>query len=136
VGRRVRLTHVIHREYARDDAYLPRWLLEGLACYNEFAGKDRREGLVKSALASGRMIPLGQLTSVRGRRRGASVSLFYAESLVLVEFIVDRFGHDGLVRLHDKLRKEREFHKLVKRTFKMDMEEFERQWLDYIRTKE
>ena len=130
------LTHVIHREYARDDAYLPLWLLEGLACYNEFAGKDHREAIAKGALASGHLIPLGRLTASRGYPHGADISLFYAESLMLVEFIIDRFGHDGLVTLHKKLRKEYEFHKLVKRAFKMDMEEFERHWLDYIRTKE
>ncbi len=130
------LTHIIHREYARDDAYLPLWLLEGLACYNEFSGKETRFGLVKRALASGRMIPLGSLAAFRAYPRGDAVNLFYAESLMLVEFIMDRFGHEGLVRLHKKLRKVEEFDKLVKRTFKMDVEEFERQWLDYIKTNE
>jgi hypothetical protein len=128
------LTHVIHREYAREDTVLPLWLLEGLACYNEFTGKEYRYGVVKSALAQNALIPLKQLTALR-YYPGASTSLFYAESLMLVEFIMDRFGHDGLVTLHKKLRNEEEFDKLVKRAFKMDFEEFERQWLDYLKTK-
>jgi tetratricopeptide (TPR) repeat protein len=129
------LTHVIHREYADRDAYLPLWLLEGLACYNEFTGKEQRLGLVKSALTSGRLIPLEHLTAFETYPRGEEVvDLFYAESLALVEFIIERFGHDGLVRLHKKLKSVDEFDKLVKRTFKMDVEEFERQWLEYIRT--
>ena len=130
------LTHVIHHEYADEDAHLPLWLLEGLACYNEFGGKERRIGRVKSALASDKLIPLEHLTAFRSYPRGddEAVSLFYAESLVLVEFIMERFGHKGLVRLHKKLERVDEFDKVVKRAFRMDVEEFERQWLDYIKT--
>ena len=129
------LTHVIHREYVREDTHLPRWLLEGLACANEFSGKDRRFGLAQSALATNRLIPLSRLTAFGSYPHGATVSLFYAESLTLVEFILDRFGHEGLAQLHKKLRGTEEFDKLVKRAFEMEFDEFEREWLDYIRTR-
>jgi len=69
-------------------------------------------------------------------RNSGEIDLFYAESLALVEFIFDRFGHEGLVRLHKKLRKTDEFDKLVKRAFKMKVDEFEREWLEYVRTAE
>lgn len=128
------LTHVIHREYVREGTPLPLWLLEGLACANEFAGKDRRFGMARSALATGKLIPLNHLTAFRNYPRGEAVGLYYAESLTLVEFILDRFGHEGLAQLHKKLRGTEEFDKLVKRAFKMDYDEFERDWLEYVRT--
>jgi hypothetical protein len=128
------LTHIIHREYVREDTFLPLWLLEGLACANEFSGKDRRRALVRDALAADRLIPLDNLTAYRDYPRGAEGQLFYSESLMLVEFILDRFGHEGLAALHKRLRKETEFDKLVKHAFKTDAEDFERQWLEYIRT--
>ena len=128
------LTHVIHREYVREDTFLPLWLLEGLACANEFSGKERLYALVRDALASDRLIPLGHLTAYRDYPGGAQAHLFYAESLMLVEFILDRFGHEGLAALHKRLRKETEFDKLVRHAFKTDAEDFERQWLEYIRT--
>ncbi|MBN1917888.1 MAG: hypothetical protein JW889_08270 [Verrucomicrobia bacterium] len=126
------LTHIVHREVVRDDTFLPLWLLEGLACANEFSGKETRYTLVRGAQASARLIPLTQLTAYRSYPRGAKVDLFYAESLTVVEFILDRFGHEGLAELHKRLRRETEFDKLVKRVFKMDVEDFERQWLEYI----
>jgi hypothetical protein len=129
------LTHVIHREYVREDTHLALWLLEGLACANEFSGKENRFGLVRSALASNRLIPLSRLTAFRSYPRGEALSLFYAESLTLVEFILERFGHKGLAELHKKLRSIEEFDKLVQRALKMEPDEFERQWLEYIRTR-
>jgi tetratricopeptide (TPR) repeat protein len=129
------LTHVIHREYVREDTYLPLWLLEGLACANQFSGKEVDYALVRNAVASGRLIPLAQLTAYRDYPGGSQVNLFYAESLTLVEFILDRFGHEGLAALHKRLRKDTEFDKLVKRAFKMEPEDFEREWLEYVRTK-
>jgi tetratricopeptide (TPR) repeat protein len=128
------LTHVIHREYAREDTPLPLWLLEGLACANEFTGKDQRFGLARSALATGKFIPLSHLTAFRSYPRGEAVALFYAESLALVEFILDRFGHEGLAQLHKKLRGTEDFDKLVKRAFKIEPDAFEREWLEYVRT--
>ncbi len=132
------LTHVIHREYAGDeDVHLPLWLLEGLACHNQFAGKGQLLGLARGAVDSPHFIQLGRLTALRNYpRNSGEIDLFYAESLALVEFIFDRFGHEGLVRLHKKLRKTDEFDKLVKRAFKMKVDEFEREWLEYVRTAE
>ena len=37
------------------------------------------------------------------------------------------------MRLHKKLRNEDEFDKLVKRAFKMKVDEFEREWLEFIK---
>jgi len=130
------LTHVIHREYAGDeDVHLPLWLLEGLACHNQFAGKENLVALARSAVDSPHFIRLGRLTAMQNYPRNQTeINLFYAESLVLVEFIFDRFGHEGLVRLHKKLRYEDEFDKLIKRTFKMKVDEFENEWLKYVRT--
>lgn len=130
------LTHVIHREYAGDeDVYLPLWLLEGLACANQFAGKGHLLELARGAVGSPHFIQLGRLTALQNYpRQSGEIDLFYAESLTLVEFIIERFGHDGLVRLHKKLRSTDEFDKLVKRAFRMKVDEFEREWLAFIRT--
>ena len=130
------LTHVIHREYVRDDTLLPLWLLEGLAVHNEFAKKEEKHDMVRAALASGHLIPLNRLTAFTSYPGGGSTALFYAESLVLVEFILDRFGNTGLANIHKKLRKAEEFEKVVKRALKLKIEEFEAQWHEYIRTKQ
>jgi hypothetical protein len=93
------LTHIVFAD-ATDNPYHqpPRWLNEGLAVYlsDGYGVGDRAQ--VAGAAANGTLIPLtgiGGLFPTTYER----FSLAYAESVSSVDFFIDTYGRDTLVRL-------------------------------------
>jgi tetratricopeptide (TPR) repeat protein len=88
------------------DLKLPRWLHEGLACYHEPELKKRyyERRLVE---ASGRrqLIPVARLLTLQAYPQGDQVSVFYAESLAVVNELVSRRGLETLVKFSRLLSK-------------------------------
>ena len=93
------LTHMVFAD-ATDNPYRqpPRWLNEGLAVYlaEGYGVGDRAQ--VADAAASGALTPLAAIAGLFPTTYD-SFSLAYAQSVSAVDFFIDTYGQDALVRL-------------------------------------
>jgi hypothetical protein len=93
------ISHVVlyqatHNPYAGP----PTWLDEGLAVHNQEVPDEEYPLLVEEAAREGRLIPLRALSAPFPSDPDLAV-LSYAESNSIVEFILDRYGPEGLSAL-------------------------------------
>jgi Peptidase MA superfamily len=93
------LTHMVFAD-ATDNPYRqpPRWLNEGLAVYlaEGYGVGDRAQ--VADAAGSGALTPLSAIAGLFPTSYD-SFSLAYAQSVSAVDFFIDTYGQDALVRL-------------------------------------
>jgi hypothetical protein len=93
------LTHMVFSD-ATDNPYRqpPRWLNEGLAVYlaEGYGVGDRAQ--VADAAGRGDLTPLSAIAGLFPTSYDA-FSLAYAQSVSAVDFFIDRYGQDALVRL-------------------------------------
>jgi hypothetical protein len=85
--------HIIFRE-AIGDRYVPLWVEEGVAQYMEQAKRLGSEKTVLDAISNDTFISLEKLSLIDGNtlRQYGDVSLFYAESVNVVTFLIEKFG--------------------------------------------
>lgn len=83
---------------------IPRWLSEGISVYEE-RQRDPRWGLsmnaqFRSMILEGKLTPLSQLSSAFiGPRSEFELQFGYFESMLAVEYLVQRFGHAALLQI-------------------------------------
>jgi hypothetical protein len=84
------LGHIVFRDHLGSKAVVPLWLSEGVAMYQEEGGRIGADDEVRSAINSGRFIPLKDLSYVvlDGNSNQAFVELFYAEAASVVNFLL------------------------------------------------
>jgi hypothetical protein len=99
------LGHIIFREVIGARA-VPLWLEEGVASYLEVAKRFGSEQMVMSALQGNTFISLTDLSRIDGHalRSGGNVELFYAESISVIKYLLEKFGVDRFNRLCEKIR--------------------------------
>lgn len=93
------LFHAFLSEYIRGP--LPGWLNEGLAQWSEVSGADLDRDVRGARLRweESDPIPLDELSGTLSQLGGESrISLAYAQSLVLTEYLIVRFGEIGTAR--------------------------------------
>jgi hypothetical protein len=88
------LGHIIFQEFSNYNPTIPRWLDEGVACNQELAQRWGSRKEVLDALLADTFIPLELLNNSPKLdfTNHQIVSLFYAESASLVNFLIERFG--------------------------------------------
>ncbi len=116
----------------------PRWLREGVAQYVEETRERRQfKRIIQRALYKGRLIPLSTLfSSVSYPRSKASRRIFYAESIGVVEFFVQRhpFGQHKFYSFLKELRDGKTLEKSLWWAFPYgDVSELEKRWLAWVR---
>jgi len=94
------LTHVIHGEYLDGVERAPLWLKEGLAVHHQFNNKSYYYLVVQRAINSGNDITLEELTEYQKYPSEKEIDFFYAASLTLVEFIIEKYGIDEFAKLN------------------------------------
>ncbi|HAJ57029.1 MAG TPA: hypothetical protein DCL35_04590 [Candidatus Omnitrophica bacterium] len=87
--------HIIFREVIGGSRRVPLWLEEGVASYLEQAKRIGSEKLILEAMENKTFIPLKELGSIdaHGLRQRSDVTLFYAEAVNIVNFLIERFGN-------------------------------------------
>lgn len=100
------LGHIIFREFVGFKARVPSWFEEGVAMYQEKAKRWGSHDTVRKAIEDGTFKPLSELSLMSLRRRPdkARITLFYAESASVVNFMINEFGKQKFVRLCRKLK--------------------------------
>jgi Peptidase MA superfamily len=134
------LTHIIFREYVGQNT-LPLWLDEGVATYMEdkYAGGHYKRYLknIKKKISDNTFIPIDELTQLNGLALGAKpkdyVTLFYAQSYSVVNFIITKYGRHNFSRFFSYVREGMPLKKALARVY-FDFREFEkleRLWKKY-----
>ncbi|MEK7849992.1 MAG: peptidase MA family metallohydrolase [Candidatus Omnitrophota bacterium] len=99
------LGHIIFREVigGRD---VPLWLEEGVASYLEQAKRFGSDKIVLDAIDNKSFIPLKELTQIDAfaLRQRPDINLFYAESVNIISYLIDKFGSEAFNDFCKKLK--------------------------------
>jgi hypothetical protein len=129
------LSHLIFREFTGLGSDVPLWLDEGVAQLQE---KDRKESglLLKEAALKGKLIPLSKLMLVRPEQLdGMGPAIFYAQSLSLVEFIVDKYGATSFRKFCGKLKSGKSVNDALRFTYPASIRnitDLQQAWLKHL----
>lgn len=110
---------------------IPRWLDEGFAMYaaREWGFRDRAELFI--AVITDNLIPLGAIGAVNTFSE-RKAQLAYQESALAVQYILRRYGRDGLHALLDRLRVTGSINQACNDAFGISAARFEQDWLDWL----
>ena len=130
------LAHLILHRYIPDDA-LPRWLDEGVAQWvsggtAEIALMEGTGPRVKQAVLSRRWVSFRSLAGPFPTDDPA-LSLAYEQSRSFVEFIVQRYGSAGLLRILNGLRYGKGIEAAVDGALSVSFGELEAAWRDHLK---
>jgi hypothetical protein len=130
IGRMIphELSHVVlyqatHNPYKAN----PNWLEEGIAVHNEEVLDTGLLLLVEETAREDALIPLGALSASFPSDPDMAI-LSYAESLSVVEFILARYGEEGLSALVDVFAEGETAEAGVQRALGISLEELEALW--------
>ena len=127
------LAHLILHRHIPEGA-LPRWLDEGVAQWvsggvAEIALMEGAGPRLKQAVLSGRWVPFNSLAGPFPADDPA-LSLAYEQSRSFVEFIVLRYGSEGLLRILGGLRDGKRIEAAVEDAVSVSFGELEADWRD------
>ena len=129
------LSHLIFREFTGLGSDVPLWLDEGVAQLQE---KDRKKSgpLLKEAALKGTLIPLSKLMLVRPEQLdGMGPAIFYAQSVSLVEFIVDKYGATSFRKFCGKLKAGKSVNDALRFTYPASIRnitDLQKAWLKHL----
>ncbi|KPJ52372.1 hypothetical protein AMJ39_08050 [candidate division TA06 bacterium DG_24] len=126
------LSHIMVGELL-GDGWAPRWLDEGVAMFESGELRWNDNIRLAYALLANSVIPLSELEMGFPADEGKA-SLAYAESKVAVEYLVDRFGYEGLIALLGALARGDEVRAAFSRSLGLSYRAFEKDWLVYLRS--
>jgi hypothetical protein len=123
------LCHLLLHQYVKER--LSRWLEEGLCQWvsngmDEIIMNQNRSLLIEAAL-SNKFIPLRMLRH-RFPRSEKSLILAYEESKNFVEYIVRRFGKEGLMAVLKKIKTGEETETAIQKALFLPLETLEQDW--------
>ncbi len=127
--------HLVFNEFMGKSP-APRWLREGVAQYVEETRQRRQfKRIIQNALYQGKLIPLSTLfSSVSYPSSEESIQVFYAESIGVVEYFVQRHGKHKLYSFLKELRDGNTLEKSLRWAFSYrNVSELEKPWLAWVR---
>lgn len=133
------LTHLMLWDYfSRSIANVPVWFEEGVAQLEEANKRAIVKDTLKAVVQEGRHIPFRALAKMRLAEldQPVQVGLFYAESLSIIVFLIEKYGQEAFYQLCKELRGGRSFEAALMRVYSgifQSMDDFESRWGRYIR---
>lgn len=125
------LCHLLLHENI-EDALLPKWLDEGVCQWVSGSLGEILSGAAVNRIdldLAGRAIPLGELSS-RFPTDGDGLLLAYAVSRSFVEYLVARFGVEGLQGVLHRLKEGSPVEIAVAATLSSSLDQLEQEWLE------
>ena len=115
----------------------PLWFEEGVAQLEEPATRAKVQEALKGVVQAGKHIPFFTLMAAKPEdlKERLNVSLFYAESLSVVVFLIEKYGQDAFYRLSKELRDGKDFNEAFVRAYSGIFDSFasvEGRWRSYI----
>lgn len=134
------LTHLILKEYFKTPD-IPLWLSEGMAQYEEegsFESEYRKYTM--KAVRENRHIGLNELfemDSLPGS--GKMIMLFYSESASVIDYMRSQLMQTQFAKFLEEIRRGRSVDETLKKVFQWKfpngIEDFEKRWVEYVKTK-
>jgi hypothetical protein len=129
--------HIIFREFVGFDNFaVPIWLDEGVASYQQTAQYPLALQQAKKAAANGTLNSLEKLTAINPQSITdiASVQLYYAEAISIVDYLIKEFGKDNFVLFCQDLRDKRDLQRAISSVYPFsNLQEFDQAWQKYLK---
>lgn len=93
------ITHIVVRQAVAGPFGVPDWLNEGLAVYAQTRPLENQRQALDLAVRNGQVFSVRSLSSASLAALGSRVSLFYAQSWSLVDFLLDTYGEEAFAEL-------------------------------------
>ena len=128
------ITHLMFWDYLRQIKSVPVWFEEGLAQLHERGARDLVQEAMRPLVRGRKHIPFAsfQLMTITGEQDSLKVSLFYAQSLSIVVFLIQKYGKDAFHRLCRELRDGQPFEAALARAYPslvMSLDQLEDRWV-------
>ena len=130
------MAHLMLWDYLGTARAVPVWFEEGVAELEESGKRDQVQEAIRAVVLQSKYIPLAsfQGMTITGEQDNVKVSLFYAQSLSIVVFLIEKFGRDAFHRLCSELREGISFDLAQQRAYPdsvATLAELERRWVKY-----
>ncbi|MBF0122850.1 MAG: hypothetical protein HQL21_05520 [Candidatus Omnitrophica bacterium] len=132
------LTHLMFWDYFdRHIASVPVWFEEGVAQLEETGKRGIAKDALRPVVQSGKHIQFRVLGNLRPSElnQDAQVGIYYAESLSIIVFLVEKYGQEAFYQLIKELRGGQSFEKALTRSYGgifKSMDDLEGRWVRYI----
>jgi len=131
------ITHLILHDFIGFDRPIPRFFDEGVAQLEQKDDSLNHMDAMAHLIVGGRIIPLQELLQfdlVAHKNDAESVSIFYVESLYIVDFLVKTYGKDAFKELCRHLRDGDGFEEALKSSYYPtidSMQALQDKWFEY-----
>ena len=130
------ISHLILHDFILKER-IPMWFDEGVAQLQEPAKKDVAAGIMHTLILKRAYIPFEILAAldIRKETDTGKVQAFYAQSLSIVEFLLEKYGSDSFSRLCRYLKDGKDFEKALSSAYTNtigSMKDLEQKWLAYM----
>jgi hypothetical protein len=130
------IAHLMLWDYLHTPRAVPVWFEEGIAQLEEAGKTDLVQDALRPVILQGKYIPLASLQAmtITGEQDNIKVSLFYAQSLSIVVFLIQKYGLDAFHRLCQELRDGMSFELALDRAYPSIMgslDALEKRWIKY-----
>ncbi len=130
------LGHIVFREFIGMDVWVPSWLEEGVAMYQEKARRWGANRDVQQAIKAGKFISLRELMHMPlySDTPRETVELFYAEAASLTYFMISELGKFRFVNFCRKLKNRSSFESALHAAFPRvrNIDDLNKMWMDYL----
>lgn len=133
------ITHLILHDFIGFHRPIPKFFDEGVAQLEQKDDSLSHRDVVARMIAAGKIIPLPDLPAwdlVAHKNDPESVSIFYVESLYIVDFLIKTYGKDAFRQLCRQMRDGDTFEQALKRSYypTLDsMQMLQEKWYQYAR---
>ena len=131
------IAHLIIKDFIGDLTHVPIWFNEGVAQIQESTKKQNAAKVVRNLKNKGGLIPLKQLhvLDIRFAKAPLLVLTFYAQSVSIVDYMINAYGSGRFAQLCRELKSGKTFEEALRvsyRTIFDSLDDLEKKWLSSI----
>jgi len=128
------ISHLVLHDYISEKR-IPIWFDEGIAQLFEHHKSAQARRIMRALVKRRKYIPLRQLMDldIRSETDRKRVTIFYAQSLSIVEFLIDHYGQDAFRRLCRSMRDGDNFETALRKATSnqlLSLEALEQKWFN------
>jgi hypothetical protein len=129
------LGHIIFREFVGFNNYaVPLWLDEGAASYHQKLKYSMADKIVRESINAGNFIDLERLSGLNLHSLAEDqVSLFYMESVSIIDYLLKKFGRENFAFFCQNLRDKKDLRSSLAYVYSFgSVQELEQAWKKYL----
>lgn len=126
------MTHLIFREFV-GYVFLPLWLDEGMACFEEKANIEERLVVAEGLVRSGMYMSIAKLNQIN-QRNLVMPNIFYSESASIIHFLFQKYGNDKFVDFCRMMRDTKgDWQLCLKEVYKFrNLDDMDKEWTAFL----